>query len=58
MLKSYSQMSHPFIYFIGLIVGDMGEKLGLNGMDNGFMVIIFAFIYFIKSTIMFTKSDV
>ena len=23
---------------LGLLVGDMGEKLGLNGVDNGFMM--------------------
>ncbi|XP_021962932.1 peroxisomal acyl-coenzyme A oxidase 3 isoform X2 [Folsomia candida] len=29
---------HTMLPFPGVIIGDMGEKLGLNGMDNGYMM--------------------
>lgn len=25
-------------YTAGIIIGDMGEKIGLNGKDNGFLI--------------------
>ncbi|XP_054267166.1 peroxisomal acyl-coenzyme A oxidase 3-like [Macrosteles quadrilineatus] len=29
---------NTFLPFPGVIIGDMGEKIGLNGMDNGFCI--------------------
>lgn len=29
-----------FLPYSGVIIGDMGEKIGVNGMDNGYVQII------------------